>query len=409
MKLNICMLLPLRYGPNMQVFPQMGISSYLTNFGHQVSWVISTENSRSTQQFILNGVHVYAAPYIHYLNDSPLLGKIFNRIPSSFRRVCLIRKVLREAKYDLIFIRDDTFDGLVTAYIKRRYKIPFVYQLTNPLTQEWESCKIEAEKPLFLWYLMSKVKGLVRIHIMKKANLVLLTTKGFEKGLVGKGISKSKLMPYPNGVGIDFFFTKDDKDIREKYRLGDSKVVIYVGIMGKPRYLKVLIKAFSKVKHKMENVKLLMVGEGTDRENLEKLVRELGMTDDVIFTGQVPHSEVPHFIAAADIGVSPVPPLSFYKVSSPIKMFEYMAMGKPVVANEGILEHKKVIEQSGGGILVPFTSEAFANAIIESLNNPEMAGEMGKRGYEWVVNNRSYQALAHRIEQEYIRLVGGNK
>ena len=115
------------------------------------------------------------------------------------------------------------------------------------------------------------------------------------------------------------------------------------------------------------------------------------------------------YIAAADIGVSPVPPLSFYKISSPVKMFEYMAVAKPVVANEETFEHREVIEQSGGGILVPFTAEAFACAIIELLANPKRANEMGGKGYEWVVNNRSYQILGRRIEQAYIRLVGGNK
>ncbi|MFC2071762.1 glycosyltransferase family 4 protein [Chloroflexota bacterium] len=405
MKLKICMLLPLRYGPNMQVFPQMGISSYLVNFGHQVTWVISTENSRSNQQFVLNGIHVYTSPYIRYLNDSSLLGKIVDRIPASFRRVCLIRKVLKETKYDLIFTRDDTFDGLISTCIKKRYRIPFVYQLTNPLTQAWESYKIEASKPLFLWYLLSRITVLLRIFVMKKANLILQTTKGFEDGLVEKGIPKSKLMTYSNGVDIESFINKDDKDIREKYRLGDSKVVIYVGIMGKPRCLEVLIRAFSKVKEERGDVKLLMVGDGTDRENLEKLAGELGLKDDVIFTGHVHQSEVSNFIAAADIGISPYPPFPYYTLCSPIKTFEYMVMAKPVVASEEVMEHKEVISQSGGGVLVPSNAESFACAVIELLNNPETAQEMGRKGHEWLVKNRSYEILARKLEERLIQSI----
>ena len=119
----------------------------------------------------------------------------------------------------------------------------------------------------------------------------------------------------------------------------------------------------------------------------------------------MPQAAVPNFIAASDIGVSPVPPFSFYKLSSPIKMFEYMAMGKPVVANQEIPEHKEILEESGGGVLVSFTSEAFADAIIELLDSPEKAKEMGRWGREWVVKNRSYEILARQVEARYLALV----
>ena len=152
-------------------------------------------------------------------------------------------------------------------------------------------------------------------------------------------------------------------------------------------------------------MKLLMVGEGGDKGNPRRLATELGVGDDVVFTGKVSHPEVPNFIAAADIGVSPVPPLSFYKLSSPIKLFEYMAMAKPVVANEEIPEQKEVLGESGGGILVPFTPGAFADAIIELLANPERATEMGRMGREWVLKNRTCELLARRLEKRYLELL----
>lgn len=67
-------------------------------------------------------------------------------------------------------------------------------------------------------------------------------------------------------------------------------------------------------------------------------------------------------------------------------MFEYMAMAKPVVANEEIPEHKEVFEESGGGISVPF-------------------GAMGRKGREWVVRNRTYEILARQVEERYLELL----
>ena len=304
----------------------------------------------------------------------------------------------------MVFVRDGIFDGLLALHIKKRYKVPFVFEMSNPIEQSWELHKLYSKHKYF-WYFILKIEAHLTMHILHKADLVLPTTKWMKEDFAKKGIESSKMMPYPNGIDTNRFSNANGEEIRKRYYLKDSKVVIYIGTMNKQRHLDVLIQAFSKVREKKENVKLLMVGDGTDKTNLERLVNALGIKDDVIFTAQVYFDEVPNFIAAADIGVATMPPLDFYKHSSPIKMFEYMALGKPVVANEEIPEQKEVIEESGGGILVKFKEESFASGIMELLKNPESAKEMSWKGHEWVVKNRSYETLAHRLEERYFELL----
>lgn len=134
MKLNICMLLPLYYKPNMQVDPTIGVSSYLSNFGHSVTWVIWSEESHRVQSFPFNDVHVYTVPYARYFPGSSLLSTILNFIPNTLGRMSIILKIFKEGNYNLIFVRGSAlFDNLVAAYIKKRYKITFVYQLDSPI------------------------------------------------------------------------------------------------------------------------------------------------------------------------------------------------------------------------------------------------------------------------------------
>lgn len=402
MKINVCMLLGLRYDKKMQIPPDVGIPTHITKFGHSVTWMLSSEEIKEVQETTFNDIRVFVVPYILYFEG---ILKVFSRALYDFRRVRFVFKNFKQENYNLIFARLNAFDGLLALYLKRRYNVPFVFEMENPIEQSWETRKFYYSKHKCFWYFVSKIEAYLTMHILHKADLVLPIGRFMMDYLAKRGIERSKMMNLPHGVILNKFSNANGDEIRKRYRIEQSNVIIYVGTMDKLRHLNVLIHAFSKVREKKENVKLLMVGDGTDKSNLEKLANDLGIKDDVIFTGQVHQNEVPNFIAVADIGVSQIPPLNFYKVSCPIKMVEYMAMGKPVVANEEIPEQKEVIGETKGGIIVKFEDESFANGIVKLLDNPEMAKEMGVKGHEWILKNRSYEILARQLEERYFELL----
>ena len=401
MKINIYMLLGLRYDPKMRIVPQIGIASYITNFGHDVTWVLSSEEIKEVQETTFDGVRVFIVP-CRYKEG---ILKIITKVLYALRRMRFVFSNFKQERYNMIFVRNDVFDALLALYIKRKYKVPFVFETSTPIEQNWEIHKVYRSNHRCLWYFISKIEAYIRMYALRKADLVFPTTKWMKEDFVKKGIRRSKMVPYPNGIDINRFSDADGEAIRRQHNLKDSNVVVYVGTIGKMRHLDILIHAFSKVKKSRKDVKLLMVGDGNDKSNLERLAGELGSKDNVVFTGQIYSHEIPNFIAAADIGVSPVPPLSFYKLSSPIKMFEYMALGKPVVANEEIPEQEEVIQESGGGVLVKFEGDSFADGIMELLNDSERARGMGKKGQEWVVKNRSYNILARKLERKYFEVL----
>ena len=402
MKINVCMLLGLRYEEKMRIVPQIGIASYITNFGHDVTWVLSSEEIKEFRETTFNDVRVFFVPCRY----SKGFLKIVSKVLYAFRRMRFVFKNFKQEKYNMIFVRDGIFDAFFALYLKRRYKIPFVFEMPNPIEQRWETRKFYSKHKYF-YYFISKIETYLTMHILYKADLVLPISKWLKEDLAKKGVERLKIMPLSEGIIANQFSDANGEEISGRYDLKDSKVIIYVGTMDKLRQLDVLICAFSKVREKKENVKLLMAGDGTDKSNLERLANDLGIKEDVIFTGQIHSHEIPNFIAAADVGVSPVPPLDFYKLSSPIKTFEYMAMGKPVVANDEIPEQKEVIRESGGGMLVKFEDESFAEGIIKLLDNPERAKEMGRMGREWVVKNRSYDVMAREVEKKYFEILEG--
>lgn len=395
-KLNICLLLPTTFDPTFPARPAITEiwGKYLPSFGHKVTWITpSIEKGREVQEEFFNEVKIYTIP--RPLSSSLPL-KIFNLISYLLREYRLLTNTLKEEKYDIIQVRNSIFEALLAVYIKRKHKIPFVFQYSFPIYDTRHAYKFTRS---FLKYTLFR-------YILRKADLIFPISKWMEEELAKEGIPKSKMMPLPMGVNPELFApNKDGTKIREKYNLNDAQVILYTGTMDKIRETDIIIRAFSKIRKYKDNVKLLMVGEGDDKPNLEELASKLGIQDDVIFTGQVSYFDIPYFIAAADVCLCPVPPLDIYKVSTPTKMFEYMVMKKPVVANREIPEQKEVIDESGGSILVKFEDESFAEAIIELLNNPEWAREMGKKGYEWVMKNRPYENMARGVEAKYYELL----
>lgn len=389
------MLLWLRYGDKTEIYPTHEILSSLTGLGHRVTWIVSSEETEAIQETMFNDARVFVIPCRY--NKIPI--RIVAMALYAIRRTSFILSNFKHERYNIILVRDDLFDGLLALYIKRRYRVPLVFEMSIPVEQSWETRKFYSNKRK-LQRIISEIEARLIIHILRNADLILPISRWLKDDLVRKGVDRSKITPLPEGVDPKRFLNRDmgAVAVRDKYGLGDFKIVIYVGTMDKMRHLDVLIHAFLRVRDSRGDVKLLMVGDGTGRLDLEKLADELGIRGDVVFTGYVDFREVPDFIAAANLGISAVPPLDFYKVSSPIKMLEYMAMAKPVVANEEIPDQKEVMGVSGGGILVHFDDESFAEGILEILNNPNRAEEMGRKGRDWVVTNRHYDTISRELE-----------
>ena len=400
-KLNLCLILPDPFNPNFPARPAITeiYGKYLPSFGHRIIWITpSYKSGRHVQEDSFNEIKIYTIPRSQY---SSLPLKIIDFILYYAKEYFFLTTIFKEEMSDIIQVRNDVFSALLAIRIRRKYKVPFVFQYSFP-KGVYKEQKLE-KRHLFFF---GKFKNYIIKYILNEADLIFPISKWMEEDLINENIPKSKMMPLPMGVNPDLFsVNKNGSNIRDKYCLNKSQIILYIGTMDELRQLSKIIHAFAKVRKYKSNVKLLMVGDGNDKLNLEKLADDLGIKDDVVFTGQVPYFDVPFFIAAADICMCPVPPLSIYKISSPTKMFEYMACEKPVVANEEIPEQKEVIEESGGGILVKFEAESFADGIIGLLDNPDKAKEMGIKGHEWVVKNRSYENMARAVEKKYFELL----
>jgi len=191
-------------------------------------------------------------------------------------------------------------------------------------------------------------------------------------------------------------------------RLEGRKVLVYLGSLDPERTIEVLVQALALVTAEGLDAVLAVVGVApdADRRRLERGADRQGMSERLIFTGHLPLIEALAYVRRADVCLAPFPTWpALYLSATPTKLVEYLAMGRPVVASDHP-DQRRVIEQSGAGLIVSNGPESFAAAILGLLANPGDAEAMGARGPAWVAAHRDYAVLSRTVAEVYDRLLG---
>ena len=220
------------------------------------------------------------------------------------------------------------------------------------------------------------------------------------------GVKENYIFDAPVGADLEKFrLDIDGQWVRDKYGI-EGGMVLYIGQLHGAQYVDILIKAANVVLHKSPNLKFLIVGEGFLMSELQKQVFDLGLEDKVIFTGAIPHEEVPFYIAAADICVAPFKDTEVTRCKSPLKIVEYMAMGKIIVASCA----GEVRNMLGGcGILVePGLCYKLAEGIIWALENKDSIYDIIKeRSRRRIENKYNWGCTANNILSAYNKILRG--
>jgi glycosyltransferase involved in cell wall biosynthesis len=194
---------------------------------------------------------------------------------------------------------------------------------------------------------------------LSSADLIVVVSRASADEIIRRGVDVSRVLVNPNGVDPERYRPNvDGHAVRSRYGLGDLTVLGFIGTFGPWHGAEVLARAFVTICQRdaqlARSLRLLMIGDGVTLPAVRRILSDGGALGGTVFTGLVPQEQGPDFLAACDLLVSPHVPnpdgTPFF--GSPTKLFEYMAMGKGIVASN-LDQIGEVLEHGRTGWLVP--------------------------------------------------------
>jgi glycosyltransferase involved in cell wall biosynthesis len=311
-------------------------------------------------------------------------------------------RLLRTKSYDCIVVKDTFITPLFALLAGRLNGVPVFYWLSYPFPEDSLLLAREgkARYPVFYLFRGLLFRFLLYRIILPHARHVFVQSEQMKLDVAAEGIAADTMTAVPMGVDIAGIPWSGPRPLRTP---GRPPTLLYLGTLAKVRRLDFLIRVLALVRSEVPDAQLVLVGDGddpSDRELLEAEAARLGVTEAVRCTGFIPMRSAWEIATDADVCLSPFYPTPILNSTSPTKLIEYMALGRPVVATDHP-EQRLVIGASGAGLCVPWDEAEFAAAVVKLLADRALAEEMGVRGRRYVEKARDYRAIARLVDETF--------
>lgn len=343
-------------------------------------------------------------------------GQAKKHLKTSWHGMLSLLRVSR-FRYQAIQVRDMPVLAAIGLVVARLKRMPFYYWMSYPIPEGQIDLATERRlsaglmRFLFPWLRGRLGRFLLYRIVLPSADHVFVQSDRMKEDMVAHGIDSAKMTPVPMGVDIA------DIDLEQvlpadDWRLVGRRILVYLGTQDRPRRLEVLFQMLARVKEKMPDALLVLVGDTEDtvhRDWLRQQAAAAGVADDVLWMGWLPMREGWRYVAAADVGLSPFPRGFLLDSASPTKVPEYLALGIPVVCNDNP-DQQHIIQQSESGVCIPYTAAEFAAAVLTLLSmDKRERWRMANTGRDYIRANRSYERIAEVVALAYQRLAGNRQ
>jgi len=360
----------------------------LEKMGHEV--LIVTADPETREHYIKNNI-------LHC--PAHAIKKFYNygvSTPISRKRL----KIIEDFCPDIIHVHNEFTIGLSASYIAKKLKKPLVYTLH---TMYDDYIYYVAPKPLipFVTKLSHKYVKL----FAKSANAITGPSRKCDEYIKKECKIDTDVTVIPNPVELDKFhpsnITEESKKaFREKYGIKDDEMLVcFCGRIGKEKSIDVLFNYWAKTVKNEDKLRLVIIGDGPCREELEALAKDLKILDMVTFTGAIPNHEMPPYYAACDIYIT-----ASLSDTNSISMLEAMATGLPVLHRFDELNKGQV--QNGVNGYIFFNEYEMYDQLKAFQKKSKEEKEILRRSVRESVKNAGSENLANYLLTVYTNVYG---
>jgi glycosyltransferase involved in cell wall biosynthesis len=272
--------------------------------------------------------------------------------------------------------------------VARKFGIPLLLELNAPLATEQSTYRGNG---------LGELAARAERWTLTQADAVLAVSSLLRDHAVSLGAEPARVHVVPNGINPDLFKPGDaDRQLRQRLGLGGEPVLGFVGGLRPWHGVEVLPELLGRLAPRHPGLRLLVVGEGPLRPELERRFAERGLSDRVAFTGALAHEQVGEVIRLFDVALAPYPALDHAFYFSPLKLFEYMACGAGVVAARCGQIAELVRDGETGLLYPPGDLEALTRACERMLGEPKLRHLLGERAADFVRTQFTWDRNAAR-------------
>lgn len=335
----------------------------------------------------------------HLIEYSKLLRNLPEILTFPYNESSLkaVLKIVEKNRPDFFYLHHHDFH-YGGAKIKEKTGLPFILH--------FDSIEYWVKKNWGKLYFGNLLKWCEQIEIAQADAIVTISDVLKKQACEFYNIPPDKVYPVPNGVDTSKFHPDiDGTEIRKKYGLEGKYVVGYSGTFNAYHGVDLIAAAAKKIMSKIPNSVIFFIGDGALREKVEDILTQDGIREKVVITGLIPFYEVPKHIAACDLMVSPI--IHNHKdefFGTPIKHYEYKAMGKPIIASNigtlrDIFEHR-----FNSYVIEPNSVDAIVDAVIELYDNPNLSNSIAKVARIEAEEKHSWEVNAKKIIDIYQKI-----
>jgi glycosyltransferase involved in cell wall biosynthesis len=353
------------------------------------------------QDVAMPGLRVFRClrpPFIHEVRIGPSLPKI---ALDATLALTAMRRAASE-RYDAVHSHEEA--GILGVLLAGVLGVPHLYDMHSSLPQQLTNfafTRSRAIKRAFEW---------MERTVIRRSRVVIVICPQLAETVRGiDSVVPSVLIENAPGAG-DADRDASGGAVRASLGLGDAPVALYTGTFEAYQGLDLLFNAAAIVAKARPEIRFVLAGgrpEQVEQARSEAAAR--GLSGQVVFAGQRPADEIPEFLAAADVLLSP----RSQGTNTPLKIYQYLRSGRPIVATR-LLTHTQVLDDEVS-FLTEATAEAFAAGILAAIGDPARARDVGARAKRLADTKYSYEAYLNRtreacayLEGKHVALVAGD-